>query len=38
MRVMIVDDHSSVRRALRQLIELHDGFEVVGGARTVRKL
>jgi signal transduction histidine kinase len=30
MKVLVVDDHSSVRRALRQLIELQDGFEVVG--------
>ncbi|HEX2236694.1 MAG TPA: response regulator [Actinomycetota bacterium] len=30
MKVLLVDDHSSIRRSLRQLIELNDHFEVVG--------
>ena len=30
MRVLLVDDHKPVRDSLRQLIDLADGFEVVG--------
>jgi signal transduction histidine kinase len=30
MKVLVVDDHSSIRRSLKQLIELKDDFEVVG--------
>jgi signal transduction histidine kinase len=30
VKVLLVDDHSSIRRSLRQLIELKDEFQVVG--------
>jgi signal transduction histidine kinase len=30
MKVLLVDDHSSIRRSLRQLIELKQNFQVVG--------
>jgi signal transduction histidine kinase len=30
MKVLLVDDHPSIRRTLRQLIELKDAFQVVG--------
>jgi DNA-binding NarL/FixJ family response regulator len=30
MRVLLVDDHDSIRKSLRQLIELRAEFEVVG--------
>ncbi|MFN2490112.1 MAG: sensor histidine kinase [Actinomycetota bacterium] len=30
MKILLVDDHSSIRRTLRQLIELKEQFEVVG--------
>jgi signal transduction histidine kinase len=30
MKVLVVDDHASIRRSLRQLIELKDEFEVIG--------
>ena len=40
MRVLVVDDHASIRRTLRQLLELRDGFVVVGegsnGSEAVR--
>ena len=31
-RVFLLDDHEIVRRGLRELLEQHDGFEVVGEA------
>ncbi|MBA2313230.1 MAG: response regulator transcription factor, partial [Actinobacteria bacterium] len=30
MKILLVDDHDSIRRSIRQLIELKDEFEVVG--------
>ena len=40
MRVLVVDDHASIRRTLRQLLELRDGFVIVGegsnGSEAVR--
>ena len=30
MKVLVVDDHASIRRSLRQLLELRPDFEVVG--------
>ena len=30
MKVLLVDDHASIRRGLRQLLELRPGYEVVG--------
>jgi signal transduction histidine kinase len=39
MKVLLVDDHSSIRRSLRQLIELKQNFQVVGeGANGVEAL
>ena len=32
LKVLIIDDHPSMRRGIQQLIELEEGFEVVGGA------
>ena len=40
MRVLVVDDHASIRRTLRQLLELREGFHIVGegsnGSEAVR--
>jgi len=32
LKVLIIDDHPLMRRGIQQLIELEEGFEVVGGA------
>lgn len=32
VRILVADDHISVRRALRSILELEPGFEVVGEA------
>jgi DNA-binding NarL/FixJ family response regulator len=37
IKVLLVDDHTVVREGLRKLIELEDGFKVVGEARTGRE-
>jgi two-component system response regulator DevR len=36
-RIFLVDDHEIVRRGLRELLEAHDGFEVVGEAGTAEQ-
>jgi two-component system, NarL family, response regulator DevR len=37
VRVFLLDDHEVVRRGVRDLIESHDGFEVVGEAGTAKE-
>jgi DNA-binding NarL/FixJ family response regulator len=37
VRVFLLDDHEVVRRGVRDLIESHDGFAVVGEAGTARE-
>ena len=37
IKVLLVEDHNVVREGLRNLIELEDGFEVVGEAHTGRE-
>lgn len=32
LKVLIIDDHPLMRRGIKQLVELKEGFEVVGGA------
>ena len=32
LKVLIIDDHPLMRRGIKQLVELEEGFEVVGGA------
>ena len=32
LKVLIIDDHPLMRRGIQQLVELEEGFEVVGGA------
>ncbi|PJG83247.1 response regulator [Caviibacterium pharyngocola] len=32
MKVIIIDDHPLMRRGIKQLLELEEGFDVVGGA------
>ena len=32
LKVLIIDDHRLMRRGIQQLVELEEGFEVVGGA------
>lgn len=32
LKVLVIDDHPLMRRGIKQLVELEDGFEVVGGA------
>ncbi len=36
-RIFLVDDHEIVRRGLRELLEAHEGFEVVGEAGTAEQ-
>ena len=35
LKVLIIDDHPLMRRGIKQLVELEEGFEVVGGAGNV---
>jgi two-component system response regulator DevR len=37
VRVFLLDDHEVVRRGVRDLIESHDGFDVVGEAGTAKE-
>jgi DNA-binding NarL/FixJ family response regulator len=37
MRILIVDDHSVVRRGVRSLLESHQGWEVCGEATNGRE-
>ena len=32
LKVLVIDDHPLMRRGIQQLVELEEGFEVVGGA------
>src|SRR5205814_8560593 len=37
IRVFLLDDHEVVRRGVRELLEAHDDFEVVGEASTAEE-
>ena len=37
LKVLIIDDHPLMRRGIKQLVELEEGFEVVGGAGNGRE-
>jgi DNA-binding NarL/FixJ family response regulator len=37
IRIMLADDHEIVRRGLRDLVEVHDGWQVCGEARNGRE-
>ena len=37
VRVLVADDHAVVREGLRLFLDLQEGIEVIGEARTARR-